>query len=199
MRTPRLGRSLLRAIPVLAALLIGACGGGAAPASLSSPTVTPATNAPATSAPATAAPATTAPPASPSAPPQAGVGAAVVKLSESKQVATGTPVHVSFFGDEPGLAAASYVDLLNLVTLQPGGRTISHKHGGLEIVVVIEGSVEVRLPAGKKVMLAAGQTAKVPANTPVQAANAGAGVAKFLAFFVTADGQPFQTNLDTVP
>jgi len=198
MRMPRIPHRTFLAISVSAALLATACGGGAAPASLGSPTVAPATSAPATAAPTTA-PATTAPPASPSAPPQAGVGAAVVKLSESKQVAKGTPVQVSFFGDEPGLAAGTYVEILNLVTLQPGGRTISHKHGGLEIVVVIEGSVEVRLPAGKKVMLAVGQTAKVPANTAVQAANAGTGVAKFLAFFITAEGQPFQTNLDATP
>lgn len=197
MRLSSVPQPALRAVPALAVAFVVACGGGAAPVTVSSPTVAPATSAPATSAPPTAAPASPSPSAT-AAPPQAGVGAASVKLSESKQTAGGTPVHVGFFGDEP-LPAGTYVETLNLVTLQPGGRTISHKHGGLEIVVVTEGSVEVRLPGGKKTTLNAGQTAKVPANTPVQAANAGAGVARFLAFFMTAEGQPFQTNLDAIP
>jgi len=106
---------------------------------------------------------------------------------------------VGFIGDEPSLGAGSYQELLNLVTLQPGGRTVSHKHGGVEWVIVVEGTVEVRMPGGKKATLTVGQTGKVPANTAVQAVNTGTGVARFLAFFVTADGQPFQTNLDAVP
>lgn len=203
MRSPRRPRPTFHAL-LAATLVLGvACsGGGASPAAVSSPTVAPATTAPATSAPvATTAPAPTASasPSATAAPPQAGVGSASVKLSEAKLVAGATPVHVGFIGDEPGLPAGSYMEVLNLVTLQPGGRTVSHKHGGLEIVVVTEGSLEVRMPAGAKVMLTAGQTAKVPANTPVQAVNAGSTVARFLAFFITADGQPFQTNLDTVP
>ena len=197
MRMPRSLQYALRATPALAVALVVACGGGAAPVTVSSPTSAPATSAPATTAPATTAPASPSPSAT-TAPPQAGVGAASVKLSESKQTAGAAPVHVGFIGDEP-LPAGTYVETLNLVTLQPGGRTISHKHGGLEVVLVTEGSVEVRLPGGAKTTLNAGQTAKVPANTAVQAANAGTGVAKFLAFFMTADGQPFQTNLDAVP
>ena len=195
---PRPFPRAFRAIPITAALLVAACGGGAGPVTVSSPTAAPATSAPATTAPTTTAPASPSPSAT-VAPPQAGVGSASVKLSEAKQVAGVAPVHVGFIGDEPGLAAGTYVETLNIVTLQPGGRTVSHKHGGLEIVVVTEGSVEVRMPAAAKVMLTAGQTAKVPANTPVQAVNVGTGVAKFLAFFVTVDGQPFQTNLDATP
>jgi len=197
MRVSRRLQRAFRVTLVSATLLVAACGGGAAPVTVSSPTAAPATSAPATPAPPTPAPASPSPSAT-TAPPQAGVGAASVKLSEAKQVAGSTPVHVGFIGDE-ALPAGTYVETLNLVTLQPGGRTISHKHGGLEIVVVTEGSVEVRTPAGAKVTLTAGQTAKVPANTPVQAVNTGSGVAKFLAFFVTADGQPFQTNLDAIP
>lgn len=76
---------------------------------------------------------------------------------------------------------------------------MSHKHGGVEWVIVVEGTIEVRTPGGTKQTLTVGQTGKVLANTPVQAVNTGTGVAKFLAFFVTPDGQPQQTNLDAVP
>ena len=195
-------RTLLLRVVAIAALLTAACGGTATPASIASPTAAATTAAATTAAPATAAPtvAAASPTASPTAaPPQAGVGSASAKLSESKLVAAGSPVHVSFIGDEPSLGAGSYQELLNLVTLQPGGRTVSHRHGGVEWVIVVEGTVEVRTPGGTKATLTVGQTGKVPANTAVQAVNTGTGVARFLAFFVTADGQPFQTNLDAVP
>ena len=195
-------RTLLLRVVAIAALLTAACGGTATPASIASPTAAATTAAATTAAPATAAPtvAAASPTASPTAaPPQAGVGSASAKLSESKLVAAGSPVHLSFIGDEPSLGAGSYQELLNLVTLQPGGRTVSHRHGGVEWVIVVEGTVEVRTPGGTKATLTVGQTGKVPANTAVQAVNTGTGVARFLAFFVTADGKPFQTNLDAVP
>lgn len=195
-------RPTLLRVAAIGALLTAACGGTATPASIASPTAAATTAAATTAAPTTAAPTVAAPSPTASpvpAAPHAGVGAAVAKLSESKLVASGSPAHVSFIGDEPSLGAGSYQELLNLVTLQPGGRTVSHKHGGVEWVIVVEGTVEVRMPGGKKATLTVGQTGKVPANTAVQAVNTGAGVARFLAFFVTANGQPFQTNLDTVP
>lgn len=189
--------ALLRVTAVLA-LLTAACGGTTAPAVIASPTAAATTAAPTTAAPTVAVAASPSASAS-AAPPQAGVGSASAKLSESKLVATGSPVHVSFIGDEPSLGAGTYQELLNLVTLQPGGRTVSHKHGGVEWVIVVEGTIEVRTAGGTKATLTVGQTGKVAPNTAVQAVNTGTGVAKFLAFFVTADGQPFQTNLDTVP
>lgn len=201
-------RTLLPVLALGGAILAAACGGAAGPAANVSPTgaastapaTTPAATTPAatSAAPASASPAGTAAASATTAPPHAGVGAASVKLTESKLVATAAPVHVSFFGDEPSLGAGTYQELLNLVTLQPGGRTVSHRHGGVEWVTVTEGTIEVRTP-GARTTLTVGQTAKVPANTAVQAVNTGTGVAKFLAFFVTAEGAAFQTNLDTVP
>lgn len=191
-------RSPLLRVTAVAVLLTAACGGTTAPAVIASPTAAATTAAPTTAAPTATIAASPSASAS-AAPPQAGVGSATAKLSESKLVATGSPVHVSFIGDEPSLGAGTYQELLNLVTLQPGGRTVSHKHGGVEWVIVVEGTIEVRTAGGTKATLTVGQTGKVAPNTAVQAVNTGTGVAKFLAFFVTADGQPFQTNLDTVP
>lgn len=190
---------VLGTLAILAATLTAACGGAAAPAArapaAASPTVAPTPAA--TPTPTVAA--SPSPAASPAAPPHAGVGAAAAKLAETKSVIRTTPAHVSFLGEEPSLAPGSYTETVMLVTLQPGGRTVSHRHGGVEWVIAIEGSVEVRMGGGGRVALTVGQTAKVPANTPVQLFNAGSGVTRFLAFFVTAEGQPFQTNLDTVP
>lgn len=181
-----------------AALVAGACGGAAntPPSATATATAiaTAATIATATLAPTAAATASGTP-----APAYAGVGSASVKLSETIYAVKTTPVHTTFLGDQPGLAAGNYTETMNMVTLQPGGRTVSHKHGGLEIVLVTEGSIEVNMGTAGRVTLKAGETAKIPANTSVQAANPGAAAAKFLAFFMTPEGQPFQTNLETVP
>ncbi|HZP96268.1 MAG TPA: cupin domain-containing protein [Candidatus Limnocylindria bacterium] len=184
----------IAAAAIVATLVATACGGAA---TAPSPT-TPATTAPTIAATSTPAPTAAATASASPAPAFAGVGSASTKLSEVTTTKS-APVHFGFFGDEAALPAGKYMETLSLVTLQPGGRTVSHKHGGLEIVVVIEGSVEVNMGAAGKALLTAGQTAKVPANTPLQALNHGTDVAKFLAFFLTADGQPFQTNLTAVP
>ncbi len=104
-------------------------------------------------------------------------------------------------GDLPAtaLVAGKYVEQLNLVTLEKGGRTSAHKHGGLEIFVVLAGTVQVRTATGQPVSLAAGKGAYVMPNTVVQASNTGDGQAKFLAFFVTQEGQAFSTNVDSAP
>ena len=101
--------------------------------------------------------------------------------------------------DLPQLAPGKYLEQLNLVTLEKGGRTAAHKHGGLEAVVVLEGTVQVRMAGAQPVTLTKGKGAYVPVNTPLQAINTGDGAAKFLAFFVTLDGQPFSTNVETAP
>jgi len=187
-------RTTHRSLLVLALALASACGGGAVTGTTAPPT-TPATAVTTTAA---AAASSTPPPSASAAPAYAAVGSASATVSQSKVVATSATVHVGFIGDEP-LAPGTYAEQLNLVTLQPGGRTVAHKHGGVEWVYVIEGSIEVRMGNGTRATLTTGQNAKVPAGTPVQAVNTGAAVAKFLAFFVTADGQPFQTNLETAP
>lgn len=101
--------------------------------------------------------------------------------------------------DLPQLAPGKYLEQLNLVTLEKGGQTAAHKHGGLEAVVVLEGTVQVRMAGGQPVTLTKGKGAYVPVNTPLQAINTGDGAAKFIAFFVTLDGQPFSTNVETAP
>ena len=99
----------------------------------------------------------------------------------------------------PTLPQGAYAEQLNVVTLSAGGRTAAHKHGGLEVVVVLEGTIELRTATGGAQTLAAGQGAVVFPNTALQALNKGTGTAKFLAFFVTKDGEAFSTNVDASP
>ena len=99
----------------------------------------------------------------------------------------------------PLLVQGAYAEQLNVVTLGVGGRTAAHKHGGLEVVVVLEGTLELRTANAGAQTLAVGQGAVVPPNTALQALNKGTGAAKFLAFFVTKDGEAFSTNVDTSP
>lgn len=172
-----------------------ACGGAANPSAAPSSAVAAPASATVTPTVAAATATSTASPA----PAYAGVGAAVAKLSEVTTTMKTSPVHMGFIGDERDLAPGTYTETLTLVTLQPGGRTVSHKHGGTEVVIVIEGSVDINMGAAGRAALNVGQSATVPAGTPLQASNSGTGVAKFLAFFMTPEGQPFQTNLTTVP
>jgi quercetin dioxygenase-like cupin family protein len=97
------------------------------------------------------------------------------------------------------LPAGKYVEQLNLVTLEKGGRTASHKHGGLELLIVLDGTFQLRVAGQQPQTLTKGKGAVVPPNTVLQATNTGDGTAKFLAFFVTPETAPFSTNVDTLP
>jgi quercetin dioxygenase-like cupin family protein len=96
-------------------------------------------------------------------------------------------------------AEKKYVEQLNLVTLEKGGRTASHKHGGLEMVVVTDGAIQLKASGQQPLTLTKGKGTVVPPNTVLQATNMGDGQAKFLAFFVTPEGADFSTNVDTLP
>ena len=104
-------------------------------------------------------------------------------------------------GDLPvtALVAGKYTEQLNVTTLEKGGRTEAHKHAGLEIFVILAGSVQLRTASAQPVTLTSGKGAYVLPNTAMQVSNVGDSQAKWLAFFVTQEGQPFSTNLDTAP
>jgi quercetin dioxygenase-like cupin family protein len=101
--------------------------------------------------------------------------------------------------DLAALPAGPYSLGLRLVTIQPNGRTAAHKHGGLESILVLDGSVEVRVQGAAMKMLQKNEGMFIAADTPLQVSNKGAAAAKFLAFFVTADGKPFSTDVETSP
>lgn len=168
------------------ALLASACGAtAAAPArntatATAAPTVAAATPAPTpTEEPKPVVPAT-------------GEGAAVVKLTESTLTLPDGSASAQ-------LPAGNYISTVSLVTLEKGGRTLAHKHGGIEAIYVLDGVIDFRTAGGGRVILRAGQGASVAPNTPLQAVNGGDGVARFLAFFLTSEAAPFQTPVDEAP
>jgi len=167
------------------AILLSACGGTAQPAATTAPTVAPTVAA--TAAP-TVAPAPTKPIVAATA-----QGSTSVKLTENKLTLADANTSA------PYLPAGSYLSTVSLVTLEKGGRTIAHKHGGVEAIYVLEGTIDFRTTTGGRVILKAGQGASVAPNTPLQAVNGGDGVAKFLAFFMTLETAPFQTTVDDAP
>ncbi|MEP6694368.1 MAG: cupin domain-containing protein [Chloroflexota bacterium] len=101
--------------------------------------------------------------------------------------------------DLAALPAGAYSLGLRFVTVQPNGRTAAHKHGGLETILVLDGSVEVRVQGAAMKTLQKGEGTSIEADTALQIFNKGAAPAKFLAFFVTADGKAFSTDLETSP
>lgn len=101
--------------------------------------------------------------------------------------------------DLAALPAGAYSLGLRLVTVQPNGRTAAHKHGGLETILVLDGSVELRVQGAAMKTLQKGEGTSIQADTALQIWNKGTAPAKFLAFFVTADGKPFSTDVDASP
>ena len=97
------------------------------------------------------------------------------------------------------LPDGAYTESLFFIALQPNGRTAAHKHGGLETILVLDGSVEVHVQGALTRTLGKGEGTFIPADMPMQIWNKSAATAKVLAFFVTADEKAFQTNVDTSP
>lgn len=101
--------------------------------------------------------------------------------------------------DLAALADGPYSLGLRSVTVQPNGRTAAHKHGGREVIFMLDGSVELHILGAPVRTLKKGEGVTIEADTPLQAFNKGTTPAKFLAFFVTADGKAFSTDVDASP
>lgn len=99
----------------------------------------------------------------------------------------------------PDLPAGNYMSTVQVVTIEKGGRTVAHMHGGIEAIYVLQGTIDFRLAGGARALLNHGQGAVVPPGTVLQAVNGGDGTAKFLAFMMTPESAPFQTNVDVAP
>jgi uncharacterized cupin superfamily protein len=97
------------------------------------------------------------------------------------------------------LTPAPYDETLSMVTLAPAGKTWSHKLGGIEATLVLDGSITIERAGQAPEQLNQGKASFTPADTPIQEINSGAAPARFLNFRVTPAGRPFQTNLDNVP
>ena len=157
------------------ALIASACGGSAVAPAASSPTPTSAATAAATATRQVVA--------------ATAQGATSARFDNKVVITDGAP----------DLAAGSYLSTVQIVTVEAGGRTVAHRHGGIEAIYVLQGTIDFRLAGGARVILNRGQGAVVPPGTVLQAVNGGDATAKFLAFMMTAETAPFQTNVDVAP
>jgi quercetin dioxygenase-like cupin family protein len=101
--------------------------------------------------------------------------------------------------DLPAFAPGAYSEVLRMAILQPGGRSPAHKHSGLEVILVLDGTLTLHSLGQPPQTLTAGQGAYVLPNTPLQVLNTGGLVGKYLAFLAWPVGQPFQTNVSQAP
>lgn len=101
--------------------------------------------------------------------------------------------------DLPPLAAGVYTEGFRLIVVQPDGRSAAHKHSGIEVVVVLDGSVLIRTAAAPPTTLQRGQGFFILPNAPIQLINTGGKVARTLVYSITAEGLPFSTELDVAP
>jgi quercetin dioxygenase-like cupin family protein len=101
--------------------------------------------------------------------------------------------------DLPAFAPGAYAETLRIAILQPGGRSPAHKHSGLEVILVLDGTLTLHSAGQSPESLTAGQGAYVLPNTPLQVLNTGGSIGRYLAFLAWPASQPFQTNVDQAP
>jgi quercetin dioxygenase-like cupin family protein len=101
--------------------------------------------------------------------------------------------------DLPTFPAGKYNERLNLGTLERGGRGFAHRHPGVEVFLVLDGTVQLRVAGQSPKTLTKGKGAYVPPNVVMQSTNTGDGIARFLTFIVAPDGVEDTTLADTAP
>jgi len=97
------------------------------------------------------------------------------------------------------LPQGPYVQTLRLVELEPGGRSVAHWHGGIEVNFVLQGSITLHVAGQAPSRLTAGQGTYHLPGARLQELNTGTGQARFLEFLTTAEGRPFETSADHAP
>jgi quercetin dioxygenase-like cupin family protein len=117
---------------------------------------------------------------------------------DTPQSATLVPPSMLVFKTEDlpptAMPPGTYTETLRSVSLQPGGRSPAHIFGGLEVVFVLDGTLNVDVAGQAPVQLPAGQATYVPAHTLTQELAAGAGKVDYLAYFITEHGTAFETD-----
>ena len=90
----------------------------------------------------------------------------------------------------------SYVQTLRVAELEPGGRNLAHRYGGVDVQYVLEGSISVHMADHHAVTLRAGQGSYHLPGVGLQEHNVGGVRTRFLELLTTGDGRPFETSLD---
>jgi len=96
-------------------------------------------------------------------------------------------------------AGKKLVHVLGYITMDVGGRTSAHSHGGTEALYVLKGKVDLKTNDGKTRQLGEGQGASVNPGVVMQLRVVGDQPVQILTYFVTPEGDPWQTNVQTLP
>jgi len=91
-----------------------------------------------------------------------------------------------------------YIETLRLLSLEPGGRTLAAKYGGIAVLFVLDGSINIHT-GGKSRMVAQNQGVEVLPMTATQVFNQSSHRVTLLAFYITAAEQPFETTVARSP
>jgi quercetin dioxygenase-like cupin family protein len=110
---------------------------------------------------------------------------------------TATPVYAT--PDLPAFAPGAYSERLLFATVQPGGRSAAHLHSGVEVILVLDGTLTLHVLGQSAQSLSAGKGAYIVSRTTLQVTNTGDTVGHYLAFVVWPSNQPFITNIPQVP
>lgn len=97
------------------------------------------------------------------------------------------------------LHPGTYIETLRRVTLQAGGRSTAHRFGGLEVVFVLSGTLTVNVAGHPATQLIPGEGTSVVPGAVTQELAGGSGPVAYLAFFVTPQGAPFETDVTRAP
>jgi quercetin dioxygenase-like cupin family protein len=88
---------------------------------------------------------------------------------------------------------------LGYILMDVGGRTSAHSHGGSEVFYVLKGTVALATNDGQRLNLSPGQGASIKPGVIMQLRVVGDQPVQILTLFVTPEGAPWQTNVQTLP
>ena len=118
-----------------------------------------------------------------------------VRKTSDKGTSAGASKEICTSADLPPLPTENQAETLFANTLKTGGRDHSSKTGGIEMVVGVSGTVQVRAGTlSTPADLQPGQCVSVQEGTPIQVYGSLSGETKFLTFYLAPNGQPTSTD-----
>ncbi len=119
-----------------------------------------------------------------------------VRKTSDKGTGAGASKETCTSNDLPPLPTENQAETLFANTLKTGGRDHSSRTGGIEMVVGVSGTVQVRAGTlSTPADLQPGQCVSVQEGTPIQVYGSLSGETKFLTFYLAPSGQPTSTDL----
>ena len=121
-----------------------------------------------------------------------------VRKTSDKGTSAGASKEICTSTDLPPVPTENQAETLFANTLKTGGRDHSSRTGGVEMVVGVSGTVQVRAGTlSTPADLQPGQCVSVNEGTPIQVYGSLTAETKFLTFYLAPSGQPTSTDLST--